>query len=385
MMRTLSHLVAAVIVAGAGGLAVPAAALAQDDPVDLDLTGLFRTGLRVEGVSTGSADADPASGFDIYDARLGLGGKIGLIFDYDASIEWDGDRNAIRLLDARLGATLVPDYLKLDVGQMRAPFGYETMLPKADIRFVDRAQVSNAIDPSWQVGFNLGGSALDTRLGYWGGIFNGNGRTLENDDSSFMYALRAQFNNIGDVTFYEDFVVQVGANLAFSKDSELPILPVIAPAQPGGVAVPAYEEFSGDRLLLGADLKVEYRAFFLAAEYARGRYDRSPGVFPGPLPPADPSPTSVGYFIEGGYSFVGAVDFLLRLDDLKPAETRSTSLERSRFLVAGINVYPGFYAKIGFQYAVGMDGTKLGFRPDLGNVGTPLADNQFLINLQVSF
>ena len=59
-----------------------------------------------------------------------------LIFDYDASIEWDGERNSIRLLDARLGATLVSDYLKLDVGQMRAPFGYETLLLKADIQFV---------------------------------------------------------------------------------------------------------------------------------------------------------------------------------------------------------------------------------------------------------
>jgi phosphate-selective porin len=386
MMRRCRYAATIAVLTAAAGLGLPGAARAQDDPIDLELNGLFRTGLRLEGVSTGSPDADPTSGFDIYDARLGLGGKIGLIFDYDASIEWDGDRNSIRLLDARLGATLVPDYLKLDVGQMRAPFGYETLLNKADIQFVDRAQVSNAIDPAWQLGFDLSGTALETRLSYWGGMFNGDGRTLENDDSSFMYALRAQFNNIGDVTFYEDFVVQVGANLAFSKDSALEILPVIAPAQVGGYAVPRYEEFSGDRLLWGADLKIEYRAFFLAAEYAHGQYDRSADPPPGPTPPPfDPKPTSDGYFIEGGYSFIGAVDLLLRWDDLKPAETRNTSIERSRFVVAGINLYPGFFAKIGFQYAFGIDDTKLGFRPNLGNVGTPLADKQFMINLQVSF
>jgi len=369
----------------AAALALPDTASAQDDPVDLDLNGLFRTGVRLEGASTGSADSDPTSGFDIYDARLGLAGKVGLIFDFDASIEWDGDRNSIRLLDGRLGATLVPDYLKLSVGQMRAAFGYETLIPKADIQFVDRAQVSNAIDPSWQLGFDLSGTALDTRLSYSGGMYNGNGRTLENDDDSFMYALRGQFNNIGDVTFYEDFVVQVGANVAFSQDLDLPVLPVIAPAQAGGIAVPRYVPFTGDRFLWGVDLKAEYRAFFLAAEYARADYDRSPGPPPGPFPPLDPNPTSDGYFIEGGYSFIGAVDFLLRWDDLKPAEVRNTAQERSRFLITGINIYPGFYAKIGLQYAFGIDDSKLGFRPSLGNVGTPLADSQFMINLQVSF
>jgi len=369
----------------AGLLGVAGPGMAQDNPVDLTPTGLFRTGLRLEGVSTGSTGADPTSGFDIYDARLGLNGKIGLIFDFDASIEWDGDENAIRLLDARLGATLAEDYLKLDVGQMRAPFGYETLLPKADIQFVDRAQVSNAIDPAWQLGFDLRGTALDTRLNYWAGMYNGNGRTLDNDDNSFLYALRAQFNNIGDVTFYEDFVFQIGANLAFSKDSALAVLPVLAPVQIGGPAVPTYESFTGDRFLWGVDMKAEYLAFFLAAEYASGSYDRGPLPPPGPFPPRDPKPTSDGYFIEAGYSYVGAADLILRWDDFKPAEVRGTASDRNRFFVAGVNVYPGFFARIGFQYAFGIDGTKLGFRPNLGNVGTPLADKQFMLNLQVSF
>jgi hypothetical protein len=243
-------------VAALAGLSLPRTGLAQDSGVELTPTGLLRMGLRLEGVSTGSPDADPTSGFDIYDARLGLGGKVGLIFDFDASVEWNGDANAIRLLDARLGATLVEEILTLDVGQMRAPFGYETLRPKADIQYVDRAQVSNAIDPAWQVGFDLRGTALDTRLNYWAGMYNGNGRTLDNDGDAFLYALRAQFNNIGDVTFYEDFVVQIGANLAFSKDSALAILPVLAPEQIGGPAVPGYQTFTGDRFLWGADLKL---------------------------------------------------------------------------------------------------------------------------------
>ena len=225
--------------------------------------------------------------------------------------------------------------------------------------------------------------ALDTRLNYWAGMYNGNGRTLDNDDNSFLYTLRAQFNNIGDVTFYEDFVVQIGANLAFSKDSALAVLPVLAPEQIGGPAVPGYRTFTGDRFLWGADLKLEWREFSLVGEYAHAEYDRGSGGPAGPI--QDPKPTSDGFFIEAGYSYVGAADLILRWDDFSPAQVSGTTQDRNRFFVAGVNIYPGFFAKIGFQYAFGIDGTTLGFGPSLGNVGTPLADKQFMIDLQVSF
>jgi hypothetical protein len=112
-------------------------------------------------------------------------------------------------------------------------------------------------------------------------------------------------------------------------------------------------------------------------EYAHAEYDRGPGGPAGPI--QDPKPTSSGYFDEASYSYVGAADLVLRWDDFRPTQGYS------RFLVAGLNIYPGFFAKIGFQYAWGIDGTTLGFGPSLGNVGTPLADQQFMIDLQVSF
>ena len=99
----------------------PPMARAQDGP-SLDVTGMLRTGFRVESSATGGRD-----GFALYDARLGATGKVGIVFDYVAGIEVDRREESIRLLDAALGFPIKDDLLLLGIGLERSRFGDEAI------------------------------------------------------------------------------------------------------------------------------------------------------------------------------------------------------------------------------------------------------------------
>lgn len=348
---------------------------AQEDEPDLNLNGLLRTGLRLESEGAGGV-----KGFEIYDARLGLSGRVGIVFDYLVRAEYRFRDDQVRLLDASLSFPIYGELLRFDVGIQKSPSGLEAMRDKGEIQFVERAQAALALSPGRQLGVGLRGRAYDGRVRYWGGMYNGNGPAFENDDHSFLFALRGEYNSVGEVEFFEEFVVRAGAGMAFSQDSLLDVLPVASSA--GDLEGTAgqridYAAFTGDRLVWGGDLGLSYRNYSLEGEYTRTDYAASSGE----------SLSAEGYYIEGGYTVWGALDFLARYDAFQPAAGLGVVPERSQFLVFGLNLYPGFHAKIGFQYAVGLDGTRLGPEASIDGTNTApgLAHKQFLLNLQVSF
>jgi len=375
--RTLA-LFAAAFALAAGPLRAQSAAT----NIDLEVTpgGLLRTGAQV-----GPDDLAQRDGFEVFDARLSFAGKVGIVFDYFVQGEFDDVQNRFRLLDASLTLPLRGNLLKLTFGQFKAPFGHEELENKKDIQFIERSQVTNALAPDRQVGLQLSGAALDGRLSYWGGLSNGNGRDVENDNDSFLYAVRAQFNTIGDVEFYEDLVVQVGASFAVSTDSSIDVLPVPVPTNASSdQSLESFASFRGQRVLWGLDLMASYRGLFLNGEYLRADFDVDPVSVPlgtlivngSPVPLPSTNLSAEGFYVEGGYSLWGAVEALVRYDQFDPALGPPSAPDRSKFLILGLNLYPGFYAKIGIQYAFGIDDTRL---------GPGLADNQFILSTQVGF
>lgn len=360
--------------AGAGMLAAglaaspPLAAQASGPP--LTIGGLLRTGIRFEPEDAGRRD-----GFEVFDARVSLEGEIGIVFDYflegafeerkdplpdeDAGLEFE-------LLDARLTLP-IRSQVSLSVGQFKAPVGGETLLPKEDIRFLERAQASRAIAPGRQVGLELHGDVLEGRLTYRAGAFNGNGRSLENDDNSFLYAGRVQFNTVGPIEFYEDLVIQVGANLAFSTDSAVRLGPGLDGSLAGddGVPPPGVDlaSWHGDRFLAGFDVHASYRGWRFDAEYLRAELD--------PAAAGVEDLDAWGGYVEGAYGFFNALEAAVRYDHLDPVGGPDR-----QFLILGLNVFPGFHAKFGLQYAFGIDGS-----PE----GAALADDQLVLLTQVAF
>lgn len=352
-----------------------ATAAAQDGP-DLILDGLLRTGLRVE-----SARYDGTTGFELFDAQLGVSGKVGIVFDYVLRAEYQFDMDEVRLLDAALSAPLAGDLLRLDAGLVRSGFGREAMTPKDEIPLVSRSQGSMAIAPGRQVGIGLRGEALEGRLHYRGGLYNGEGATFGNEDRRFLFAARAEYNSVGEVEFFEDFVYEIGADVAVASDSANAVLPVSVPAgfaEAPGATVPQYAEFTGNRFAWSVDAGLRYRAWSVAAEYARAEYD-----------PTEAAETlsSDAWYVEGGYSLWGAFDLLTRYDSFTTAAGTGAEPARTEFLVFGFGVNPGFNARIGLQYAIGLGDSLVGVSGaiDRTNPGPGLADNQFLLNLQLSF
>jgi phosphate-selective porin len=338
---------------------------------------LIRTGLQLQPSSSGITN-----GFEIWDARVNVGGSIGLIFDYwvEGAFETQSfdtgtfgeEKNGFTLLDAKLTIPIIPE-LGVSIGQFKTPFSREFILYKSDIQFVERSQVVLALAPGRQVGLQLAGSALETRLWYGAGMFNGNGRTVSNDNNAFMWMGRVQFNTVGEIEFYEDLVIQVGANMAFSNDSAVDV------GLGGDLGPPPIdaESYEGDRFLWGFDAEISYRGFFVNGEYIQGRFSPSQ-LQDGVLLPTEPETTvASGYYIEGGYSLWGAIEGVLRYDRYAPADATSVfGSPDSQFLVTGINIYPGFFGKIALQYTFGLDGT---------TQGPALVKDQFNLLVQLSF
>lgn len=369
----------------AASMWLPAPSAAQDggsDRAEVELGGLLRTGLVA-----GPADAGVREGFELYDARLRASGEVGIVFDYHVQAEWDGARQELRLLDARLTLPIVPE-LALELGQFRAPFGKEALKGKGEITFVERARISRLLAPGRQVGAQLSAETVEGKLTFRAGLFNGNGRTVSNDDDRFLWAGRVQFNNLGTSEFYDELVVEVGANAAFSSDSSANLVAGLdhsvqtAPLTGGFVDL---EDFRGERLLYGADLRMGWQGFFLRGEYLRGDLEPASTSLVGlTRPEAGEELTVEGAYLEGGYSYLGAIEAVVRWDRVNDAirtvEGQPVNPEDptggSDFLVFGLNLFPGYHAKMGLQYATGLGGTEL---------GPGLADGEFALLAQVDF
>ncbi len=344
-------------------LLAPAALLAQSEsPVEVG--GLLRTGFHIEPESSGEAD-----GFDIFDARIKVSGKIGIVFDYFLQTDYDTRDNVFRILDAKATLPIFPE-LSVSFGQFRPPFALEAQTPKGQLTFLERAQSSTAIAPGRQVGISANGAALDGRLTYGAGLFNGNGRTLENDGNDFMFASRVQFNSIGTIAFYEDLVVQAGASILYSKDTSAPLGAGMVTGDPASVPE-LTSVFGGERFLWNADVVITFRGWSLTGEYLRGDYDIALPADVTPTPGVGDEADAYGGYVELGYRAWGAIELVTRYDGFSPAVG-----ENRDFMVFGVNVYPGYYAKFGIQYAAPLSGSP--------NAPT-LAENQFIFLAQVDF
>lgn len=344
-----------------------APAAAQEGPT-LETDGLLRLGFRIEPEA-----AERRTGFEVFDARLGLSGRVGLVFDYSVLGAWEGEDQAFRLLDARLSVPLAPE-ARLSFGQFKAPFGEEFMRRRADLHFLERFQASDAVGPGRQVGVSLSGEAMYERLTYEAGIFNGNGRRIGNDDGRFLYAARIQYNTVGPIEFYRDLVFQVGANVAFSRDSAARLGPGLeAPDAPGGggpvlqvsPGTVDFGAFRGERLLRGLDARIAWRGMALSGEYLRGEFE--PADLPGETLVAE------GGYVQGSYELLGgAMEGVARWDAFNPAVG-----ERRDFLLLGLNLYPGLNSRLGLQYAISLsEGDPPGAR---------IAGDQFVFQAQVDF
>lgn len=95
----------------------------------------------------------------------------------DAAVNWD--------------VTTGDKAFMVKFGQYKVPFGRQELTSSGAQQLVDRAQVSNAFSHGRDVGLQVWGVALDGRVEWRAGVFNGGGPTRSaNDNDAFQYVAR---------------------------------------------------------------------------------------------------------------------------------------------------------------------------------------------------
>lgn len=341
------------------GFALPAGLSAQES-LPVKIGGLMRAGARAHADS-----AIGAKGFQLFESRLKVEGTIGLVFDYKFVTRYDASRDAFRIHDAVVTMPLTPEF-QIKFGMFKPYFSHEAVTSRADITFVNRSQAVTAIKPGRQIGVEAGGEALEGRLSYGAGLYNGNGRNVTNDGDNYMYIARVRFNSIGTIVFYDDFVAQVGASLGYSTDTSASLGTGIVTGD-RSAAPRITSDFAGERLLWGADFELSYSGLTLSGEYLRADFDLDAPLGGGGSSEAE----AYGGYMQFGYRPWGLIEGVVRYDGFQPA----LGADRN-FMVFGVNLYPDDYARFGLQYASALD--------DSPHAPT-LSDGQFMFLAQVNF
>jgi phosphate-selective porin len=114
----------------------------------------------------------------------------------------------------------------IKIGQWKAPFGLEQLTPDTQLYTIERSLPTGALTPERQVGVMIWGKPLTNVLPdekdlvtYYGGIFNGNGRNVNNNDNNeYMYVSRLELQPWKGNIMGLDSFVKFGGDYLFSRD-----------------------------------------------------------------------------------------------------------------------------------------------------------------------
>ena len=115
---------------------------------------------------------------------------------------------------------------QIKAGQYKAPFGMEQLTPDTSLLTIERTLPTGAITPERQIGVELWGKPFTNiwpeqkdLLTYYGGIFNGNGRNISNNDNNeFMYVGRLESQPLKDFAGKGSFL-KLGGDVLYSRDN----------------------------------------------------------------------------------------------------------------------------------------------------------------------
>ncbi|MFQ5715858.1 MAG: porin, partial [Nitrospinales bacterium] len=191
----------------------------------------FSTPRGGDPITSSDFRKDETNNFELRRVRMKIGGYgykpwIKYYFEVDLQPSRNsGDsstKSSSRVIDWRI--TLQPtSAIGLRVGQWKINFNRERVDSSGRQQFVERSSVNRVFTVDRQIGAMLQGrlfkgSHADMR--YYAGVFNGEGRSVNNDDSSMMWLGRLQWNFLGrdlkwrqsDVSYHE----KPAGNLAFA-------------------------------------------------------------------------------------------------------------------------------------------------------------------------
>jgi len=258
--------------------------------------------------------------FDLHRARLDVKGNLTDQWDYEVYTEF---AVTTKLLDAYTSYKIA-DYLKFTAGQFKIPFSVESLTPDADLEFIDRSQVVEALvsrtkdvignSVGRDIGAQISGSFLKLSnryiLDYTLGIFNGAG-----------YDVAADNNRNKDI------------------DGRIVVHPIkgldIAGDFYNGVGVWGTPAKNQTRNRWGVDGRYVYGPLSVTAEYDHG---------------TDSAIERVGWYAQAAY-FVWAkrLQLAVKVDDYDP--DNFVNNDHSTWYIGGINYFFNKWAKFTVDYS----------------------------------
>ena len=170
--------------------------------------------------------------FRLRRARIGMTGDFAQNFDF--KIEGDFEQNDGTSPSSRVDFSGTDIWLnwhqfpeaQIKLGQYKAPFGLEQLTPDTTLLIIERSNTTGAITPDRQIGVELWGKPFTNiwpeqkdLLTYYGGIFNGNGRNINNNDNNnFMYVGRLELMPFKGKIFGQESFLKLGGDVLNSRD-----------------------------------------------------------------------------------------------------------------------------------------------------------------------
>ena len=277
-------------------------------------------------------------------ARVTVSGTILPSLRYRIQTDFAGGLGASQAIRAALTDGYIEwtkyAFAHIRVGQFKAPFGAEWLVPSTRLVTVERTLMSDRLSLNRQVGVQVSGTGVRGRLGYAAALFDGNGfNTNVNDNNRFMYVLRGTavaWRSAGGALW------RLGADAYWSTDTNLSLSGDFG-LDPTPATLAANNLFTGRRTGVGVDSHFEDGVWRLDAEYLHLRFTPQNGV-------PQPDVLSHGWFVApGAFVYRRLVQIIGRYERFRPTEV--TAGNETREWLAGVNYYVrGRTAKLMVDY-----------------------------------
>src|SRR6266404_5134095 len=287
--------------------------------------------------------------FRLRRARINLTGDFAENFDFKIEGDFEqndgtsGNRTDFSGTDIWLNWHQFPA-AQIKVGQYKAPFGLEQLTPDTALFIIERSLPTGAITPERQIGIELWGKPFTNvwpdqkdLLTYYGGIFNGNGRNINNNDNNnFMYVGRLELMPFKGKIFGQASSLKLGGDVLNSRDdkgtniSQTLNLLVNADGSLSAFVLPGADE----RTAWSVDAWFNLGPFDLIGEYLQEKVN---GRTVNGMPPGFADFTTNGYYITAAYFLIAKkLQLAVRWEDLNPGQKGNDGI---RSITGGLNYY----------------------------------------------
>src|SRR6266516_8063217 len=287
--------------------------------------------------------------FRLRRARINLTGDFAEQFDFKIEGDFgqsDGlnsNRTAFSGTDIFVNWHQYPE-AQIKIGQWKAPFGVEQLTPDTALYIIERSLPTGAITPERQIGIQLWGKPFTTLwpaqkdlLTYYAGIFNGNGRNINNNDNNnFMYVGRLELMPFKGKIFGQTSSLKLGGDVLNSRDdagtniSQSGTLLVNADGSLSSFVLPGADE----RTAWSVDAWFNLGPFDLIGEYLQEKVN---GRTVNGVPPGFADFTTNGYYITAAYFLIPKkLQAAVRWEDLNPGQMGN---DGNHSITGGVNYY----------------------------------------------